>query len=62
MDHQEKHHEHHKKEREEHNKEEKLRDAQQEKRPTGIHPGWFLAAGVVLIVGVLVVWIVVWAW
>lgn len=61
MDHQEKHHEHHKKEREEHNKQEKLHDAQQDKQPTGIHPGWFLAIGVALIFGVLVVWIVVWA-
>ncbi len=61
MDHQEKHHEQHKKEREEHKKEQKQHDAQQEKQPTGIHPGWFLGIGVVLIFLVLFVWIVLWA-
>jgi type VI protein secretion system component VasF len=56
MDHHEQHHQHHQKEREKRIEHEKERERQQEKLPTQIHPAWFVAVGVVLIVAVVLVW------
>jgi ABC-type nickel/cobalt efflux system permease component RcnA len=64
MDHHEQHHQHHQKEREEHKKHEKEREQAHERQeardPGSLHPAWyvvlFLAVGVVLMGGVLLVW------
>jgi hypothetical protein len=56
MDHHEKHHEHHRKEREERIEHEKEREREQDKLPVQIHPAWFMALGVVLIVAVILLW------
>ncbi len=56
MDHKEQHHQKHEKEREEKKKEQKAHDLEEMKRATGIHPGWFLAIGIVLIGLIVLVW------
>lgn len=54
-----KHHAHqHEREREK--KLEKEREEREMEQPRTIHPGWFLGIGIALIVGVLIVWVVLW--
>jgi hypothetical protein len=58
VDHHQQHHEHHRKEREEKKAHEHERELRQEKQPgPPIHPLWFWTLGVVLTVGVLLVWL-----
>jgi len=59
MDHHDQHHQHHQKEREHRIELEKEKDRKQEKLPGGIHPAWFIAAGAVLIVLVILTWMYV---
>jgi hypothetical protein len=54
MDHKEQHHQHHQKERE-HEKKEKKEHEQEAKGPP-IHPAWFFAAGLVLVIVAVIVW------
>jgi hypothetical protein len=56
MDHHEQHHQHHEKEREHKKHLQKEHEHQQEQELGSIHPAWFVAVGVVLIVGVVLVW------
>jgi hypothetical protein len=56
MDHQEKHHEQHKKQREHDDKLKKEREHRQEKLARQIHPAWFVVAGSVLIILIVLVW------
>ena len=58
MDHQEQHHQHHRKEREREKKARAEHEREEERQPSGIHPAWFVAAGVVLIGLVIFVWTV----
>jgi hypothetical protein len=60
VDHKEQHHQHHQHEREETKKHHHQHDLDQEKTPRVIHPLWFVAVGIVLMIGVLMVWIFVW--
>jgi hypothetical protein len=58
MDHQEQHHQHHRKERE-HKKEKRKEHEHAQERQTGLralHPAWFVAAGVVFIALIVLVW------
>jgi hypothetical protein len=57
MDHHEQHHEHHRKEREEKKRHEHEHEIQAEKKSSGIHPAWFVVVGIVLTLGVVLVWI-----
>jgi type VI protein secretion system component VasF len=59
MDHHEQHHQHHEKERQHRIEQEKERERKEEKSPSQIHPAWFIAAGVVLIVLVILTWLYV---
>lgn len=56
MDQHEKHHQHHEKEREHEKQEKKRHEHEEEQKPRVIHPGWFLAVGIVLIILVVLVW------
>ncbi len=59
MDHKEQHHQKHVKEREEKKKEAKLHHEQHEKEAaesSGLHPAWFAAVGVLLMIAVILVW------
>jgi hypothetical protein len=57
MDHKEQHHEHHRHEREEHKKEKKEHEHQQEKKSgLPVHPLWLLVLGIILMLGVVLVW------
>jgi hypothetical protein len=56
MDHHEQHHLHHQKEREHEKKERKEHEHEQEKKLRSIHPAWFVALGIVLILLVVLVW------
>jgi hypothetical protein len=56
MDHHQQHHEHHQKEREHKKKLEKEHEHQQEQELASIHPAWFIGAGVVLVVAVVLLW------
>jgi hypothetical protein len=60
MDHHEQHHEHHRKEREEEKKHRKEHERQEERQLRTIHPAWFVVAGVVLVVAVILVWTFWW--
>ncbi|HZT80150.1 MAG TPA: hypothetical protein VFA26_08010 [Gemmataceae bacterium] len=60
MDHKEQHHEHHRKEREEEKRHEKQHEREEMRKPRVIHPLWFLALGIVLTLGVVLVWVFVW--
>jgi type VI protein secretion system component VasF len=60
MDHKEQHHLHHEKEREHEKQLHKQHEHEQEKKPTSIHPAWFMAAGIVLIGLVVLVWSLWW--
>jgi hypothetical protein len=60
VDHKEQHHQQHLHEREEEKKHQHHHELEQEKQPRTIHPGWFAAVGIALIIGVLMVWIFVW--
>jgi hypothetical protein len=60
MDHHEQHHLHHEKEREHEKKLHKEHEREEEKKPTSIHPAWFMAAGVLLIGLVVLVWSLWW--
>ena len=53
MDHQEEHHLYHRKEREEKKRHEHEREQIGEKKRLPIHPFWFFALGVVLIVAIV---------
>jgi type VI protein secretion system component VasF len=59
MDHHEQHHQKHEKEREQRKEHEKEWERREEKRPRQIHPLWFVAAGVVLVVLVVLIWTLV---
>lgn len=56
MDHKEQHHEHHRKEREHKIEEHRRRDEKEMEQPRTIHPGWFVALGIILIGAVILVW------
>jgi type VI protein secretion system component VasF len=56
MDHHEQHHLHHQKEREHEKKEHKAHEHEQEKMLRTIHPAWFVAMGIVLILLIVLVW------
>jgi len=58
MDHHEQHHQHHEKERQEKIKQQKEHEREQEQTVPVIHPGWFLAVGVFLILLVVLLWTV----
>ena len=61
MDHKEQHHLHHLKEREEEKKKHKAHEREQEKKLLPIHPAWFVAVSVVLILAAVLIWtFVVW--
>jgi len=56
MDHKEQHHQHHQKEREHEKKEKKEHEHEQEAKGSPIHPAWFFAAGLVLVIVAVIVW------
>jgi type VI protein secretion system component VasF len=56
VDHKEKHHQHHEKEREEKKKEQHQHELAQEKQPRVIHPLWFGAVGLALVILALFIW------
>ena len=56
MDHHEQHHQRHEKQREEHKKQEREHEHRAEAAGRSIHPAWFIAAGVVLVGLVILVW------
>ena len=56
MDHREQRHQHHEKEREKRIEREKEFERKEERLPRRIHPAWFVAVGVVLIVLVVLTW------
>jgi hypothetical protein len=58
--HNEQKHQHHLKEREHEKKLEKQHEAEEMKRLRVIHPAWFVGLGVVLILGVVLVWFFAW--
>ena len=58
--HSEEHHQHHQKEREHHKKEQKEYEEREMKQLRVIHPAWFVALGIVLIVAVVLAWIYPW--
>jgi hypothetical protein len=57
LDHKQQHHEHHHKEREKEIEKEKLRERAETKQPRQIHPAWFVALGIVLVLVVVATWI-----
>jgi hypothetical protein len=59
MDHHEQHHQHHEKEREERYRHEKEAERRAEKSPRSIHPAWFVAIGVALVLLVLALWMTI---
>jgi hypothetical protein len=59
--HNEQKHHQHQKERAEEKKHEKEREEKEMQSPRSIHPAWFVLLGMLLIAGVLIVWIVLWA-
>jgi hypothetical protein len=56
MDHQQQHHQHHQKEREKRIEHARERERREEQLPRQIHPAWFVAAGVLLIGLVVLLW------
>jgi uncharacterized membrane protein len=56
LDHHEQHHQHHEKERQEKIKHEKEWEHQHEKDVRQIHPAWFVALGVLLIILMVATW------
>jgi hypothetical protein len=58
--HNEQKHQQHMKEREHEKKLAKEREEKEMQSPASIHPAWFIALGVVLVIGVVVVWIFTW--
>ena len=58
--HNEEKHQHHQKEREHEKELEKARDEKEMHSPRSIHPAWFMALGIALIAGVVIVWVFVW--
>jgi hypothetical protein len=56
MDHREQHHQHHEKERQERIRHEKERERREEKQPWKIHPAWFAAVGIALILVAVLIW------
>jgi hypothetical protein len=58
VDHKEQHHEHHRKERDREKKREAAHEREEMRKPGGVHPGWFVAAGVVLVLLAVLVWTV----
>ncbi len=54
MDHKEQHHQHHEKEREHQKK--KAAEHEREYERKGLHPGWFIGVGVVLILIAVLIW------
>jgi hypothetical protein len=61
MSHKQEHDQRHEKHRQEKIQHEKQREAEWEKKPRRIHPGWFMGVGIVLIVMVVVVWTMIFA-
>jgi type VI protein secretion system component VasF len=59
MDHQERHHQHHEKEREKRLVQEREIQREEENRVRRIHPGWFVALGIVLVGLVVLTWILI---
>ncbi|HMF13511.1 MAG TPA: hypothetical protein VKE94_14430 [Gemmataceae bacterium] len=56
MDHKEQHHQQHQKEREREKHREAEREREVMREPRTIHPAWFVAVGVVLVVAAVLVW------
>jgi hypothetical protein len=56
VDHKEQHHEHHRKEREREKQREAAHEREAMRQPGGIHPAWFVATGVVLVLLAVLVW------
>jgi type VI protein secretion system component VasF len=56
MDHKELHHQHHQKEREHQKKLQAEHEREMERKQRVIHPVWFFAAGVVLVVVAILIW------
>jgi hypothetical protein len=56
MDHKEQHHQHHEHERKEPKREQKEYEKEQEKSSLPIHPAWFVALGVVLVLVAVSIW------
>jgi len=61
MTHQEEHHQHHRKEREEKKEERKQHEHAEERRLGNIHPGWYLALGLVLTMVATLIWTIFYA-
>ena len=59
MNHQQQHEERNKKHRQEKIEEQKRREEEWEKQPRRIHPGWFVALGIALIIMVVLTWTLV---
>lgn len=59
MDHKEQHHQHHEKEREEKKKHHAQHEAEAQNQPRTIHPLWFVALGVVLVLLAVAAWTLV---
>ena len=59
MDHHEQHHQHHEKERQHEIARRKEQEREGMAGPRKIHPGWFVALGVVLTLLAVLVWILV---
>jgi len=59
MDHQERHHQHPEKEREKRLAQEREIERDEEKHVRRIHPGWFVALGIVLVGLVVLTWILI---
>ena len=61
MSHKQEHDQRKEKHRQEKNQQEKQREADWEKQPRKIHPGWFMLIGVILIVMVVITWTMLFA-
>jgi hypothetical protein len=59
VDHKEQHHQHHEKERQHEIAQRKEQEREHSGGPRKIHPGWFVALGVVLTLLAVLVWILV---
>jgi hypothetical protein len=59
MDHHEQHHQHHQKEREEHKKHHHEQELKEEKKIGIVGPRWFVIAGIILILGVVLTWTII---